>query len=94
MHLQKRNRQANDAVTPQSSTEHLVHRALTQERLNDEHERTKGRKFLEKPEDHFSSENAIGLVDVNVDRDAAMDGDEFDDGNSSLRYDRHVIRNP
>ena len=52
VHLQKRNRQTNDAVTPESTTEHLVHRTQTQERLDDEHKRTEGRKFFQESEDH------------------------------------------
>ena len=94
MHLQKRNRQTNDTVTSQSSAEHLVHRPLTQERLDNEYKRTKSGKFLEEAENHLASKNAIYLVDANVDGNMTVNGDEFDYGDFRFRNDRHVVRDP
>jgi len=94
VHLQKRNREANDTVTAQATSVHLIHRTLTQERLDDEHKRTQGRKFLEESENHFASEDASDVVDANVDRKVAVVGDKFDDGHSSFCYDRNVVCDP
>jgi len=94
VHLQKRNGQTNDAVTSQSTAKHLIHRALAQECLDDQHKGTEGWKFLEETEDHFASKNAIDLVYVDVDGKVTVGGDEFNDGDSCFRYDRDIIRDP
>ena len=94
VHLQKRNRQTDDAVAPKSAAEHLVHRTLTQERLDDEHKRAERREFFEEPKDHFASKNTVDVVDADVDGEVTVVGDEFDDWDFGFCYDRHVVRDP
>ena len=94
MHLQERNRETDDTVTPQPTTEHLIHRTLTQECFDDEYKRAEYRKLPEKPEDHLSRENAVDVVDADVHCQIPVIGDELDYGDPGFGYNRDIIRDP
>lgn len=46
MHLQKANSQTDDTVASEASSENFVHASLIEERLDDEHQSSEGRKLL------------------------------------------------
>lgn len=68
-HLQKADHQTNDRITPQPARVNLIHRPLTQKRLDHQDELSSARQYVEVLVDDLSSRNTVCLVEryINVD---------------------------
>jgi hypothetical protein len=89
--LQKANREAHNAVAPKPAGEDLVHGALREEALHDEHERAQRRERADEVVDHVARGHAVQLVDADVDGEAAVRGYELDDRDFGFCNDRHLV---
>jgi hypothetical protein len=89
--LQEANCEAHDAVAAEPAGEDLVHGALCEEALHDEHERAQRRESADEVVDHVARGHAVQLIDADVDGEAAVRGHELDDRDFGLCNDRHLV---
>lgn len=94
MHLEETDRETDDAIATEAAGEHLVHAALTEKILDYENDAPKRRKFPQEMVHHFPRGHAVSLVYADVDGEAAMSGDEFDDRNLGFRDNCDPVSKP